>query len=92
MPYIQIDVYISYLSNAVNPIPWEPVVIGSLFHNYKTLSAFDKKKEKAGDVFCDDIARVNELKIKSLNDNKPPSKLLFDRTCEKWRGLIDSLH
>jgi hypothetical protein len=86
------ELYASYLSNAVNPIPLECVIIGSLFHNYKTLLAIDKKKENEGDIFCNDIARENELKLTLLNDNKPHGKRLFDRTCEKWQGLLDSLH
>lgn len=85
------ELYASYLSNAVNPIPWESVVMGSLFHNYKTLLAIYIGKEK-GDIFCEDIAMANELKLKSLDDNNPQGKLLFDRTCEKWQGLLDSLH
>src|SRR5919112_1029479 len=32
----------SYLSNAVNPIIFESVIMGSLFHNYKTLLDIDK--------------------------------------------------
>ncbi len=29
--------YTQYLSNANRPIPIEPIVMGALFHNYKTL-------------------------------------------------------
>ncbi len=63
----------------------------SLFHNYKTLSAMVKKKEKEEDIFCDSITKENEIKLKSLTDNKPQGKLLFDQTYEKWQGLVVSL-
>lgn len=47
-----------------------------------------KKKEKEGDIFCDSITKENEIKLKSLTDNKPQGKLLFDQTYEKWQGLV----
>lgn len=84
------ELYTSYLSNAVNPITLESVMMGSLFHNYKTLLEIGKEKER--DNFCYDITRENELKLNLLKDTKPQGKLLFDRTCEKWQGLIHSLH
>ncbi len=86
------ELYTYYLSNAVNPIPLESVVMGSLFHNYKTLLAICREKEKEEYIFCEDITRESELKLKSLDDNKPHGKLLLYRTCEKWQGIIDSLH
>ena len=39
--------YTSYLSNAVNPIVFESVVMGDLFHNYKTLLEIVRKKTKS---------------------------------------------
>jgi hypothetical protein len=84
------ELYTAYLSNAVNPIPLESVMMGSLFHNYKTLSEMDEEKGK-GD-HNDKVKVEKEMGLKSLFENKPQTKLLFDRTCEKWHGLIDSLH
>lgn len=87
------ELYTSYLSNAVNPIPWESIIIGCLFHNYKILSEIYKVKEKGrGNNSNDDVATEIKLKLKALSDNNPNGKVLFDRTCEKWQGLIDSLH
>ena len=77
--------YASYLSNAVNPIVFESVVMGSLFHNYKTLLKISEENDEVND---DIIA--NEIKL--LTENKPHGKTLFDRTCKKWQGLIDALH
>ena len=39
--------YTSYLSNAVNPIVFESVMMGALFHNYKTLLEISKKKTRS---------------------------------------------
>ncbi len=75
--------YTSYLSNAVNPIVFESIIMGHLFRNYKAL--LESIKE---DINKDVI--TNETK--SLAENKPHGKILFDRTCKKWQGLIDALH
>ncbi len=75
--------YTSYLSNAVNPIVFESIIMGHLFRNYKAL--LESIKE---DINKDVI--TNETK--SLTENKPHGKILFDRTCKKWHGLIDALH
>jgi hypothetical protein len=75
--------YTSYLSNAVNPIIFESIIMGHLFCNYKAL--LESSKE---DINEDVI--TNETK--SLTENKPHGKILFDRTCKKWQGLIDALH
>ncbi|MBA3978197.1 MAG: hypothetical protein H0X50_08420 [Nitrosopumilus sp.] len=89
------ELYASYLSNAVNPVTLESVIMGCLFHNHKTLSEVGKEKAKSecGD-FCDDVtADEINLKLKLLADNKPYCRnLLFDRICEKWKGLVYSLH
>src|SRR5215210_7768696 len=85
------ELYASYLSNAVNPIPLESVMMGTLFHHYKTL--LDIHKEKAeGDSPNNDIAIESELKLQLSIDVKPNRKVLFDKTCEKWQGLMDSFH
>ena len=47
--------YTSYLSNAVNPIVFESVVMGHYFHNYKTL--LDYKSRKKDKVNEDVIAK-----------------------------------
>ena len=77
--------YTSYLSNAVNPIVFESVVMGSLFHNYKTLLEISEENEEVNE----DII-TNEIRL--LTESKPHGKTLFDRTCKKWQGLIDALH
>ncbi len=77
--------YTSYLSNAVNPVVFESVMMGTLFHNYKTLLGVSKEKDEVNE---------NEIttEIKLLAENKPHGKILFDRACKKWYGLIDALH
>jgi len=80
--------YTSYLSNAVNPIVFESVIMGAIFHNYKTLLEIGKKEEEEEEV--SEVAITNETKL--LTDNKPHGKILFDRVCKKWQGLIDALH
>jgi hypothetical protein len=77
--------YTSYLSNAVNPIVFESVVMGTLFHNYKTLLEVRKENDKVNEDMI-----TNEIKL--LTENKPHGKILFDRTCKKWHGLLYSLH
>ena len=77
--------YTSYLSNAVNPIVFESVVMGDLFRNYKALLAISKKEGKVNED-------VVEEEIRLLEENKTQGKKLLDRTCKKWQGLIDALH
>ena len=77
--------YTSYLSNAVNPIVFESVMMGHLFRNYKTLLEISKGEDKVNEG-------VIKGEIKSLVENKTHGKILFDRTCKKWQGLIDALH
>ena len=76
--------YTQYLSNANRPIPIEPIMMGALFHNYKTLLKLCKEDN------------VNEESIKQklvlLEREKPFAKTLFDKTCERWRGLLYALH
>jgi hypothetical protein len=76
--------YTQYLSNANRPIPIEPIMMDVLFHNYKPLLKLDKE------------SRLNEdsilKKVSELEKEKPITKALFDKTCERWRGLLYSLH
>ena len=85
------ELYASYLSNAVNPIPLESVMMGTLFHNYKTLLEIHKEKAEC-DSLNNDITIESELQLQLSIDNKPNGKILFDKTCEKWQGLMDSIH
>ena len=79
------SLYTSYFGNAVNPVVFESIIMGDLFHNYKTLLQNIKE-----------INKINENLIKekeqSLLFEKLQGEILFDRTCKKWHGLIDSLH
>jgi hypothetical protein len=77
--------YTSYLGNAVNPIVFESTIMGSIFNNYKTLLQKSKVDNK-----IDNFTITQELTL--LTENNPTGKILFDRTCKKWHGLIDSLH
>jgi hypothetical protein len=77
--------YTQYLSNANRPIPVEPIMMGAMFHNYKTLLKL-----------CKEEANVTEESIKQklvvLEREKPLAKALFDKTCKRWRGLLYTLH
>lgn len=77
--------YTSYLSNAVNPIVFESVMMGHLFRNYKAILDISKEEGKVNED-------VIKEKIKLLIENKTHGKTLFDGTCKKWQGLIDALH
>jgi hypothetical protein len=76
--------YTQYLSNANRPIPIEPIIMGALFHNYKTLLKLNSRSKSSEDSILKKIA-VMEREISI-------SKALFDKTCERWRGLLYSLH
>jgi hypothetical protein len=86
------ELYASYLSNAVNPIPLESVMMGALFHNYKTLLEIHKEKAAEWGNLNNDITIESEPQLQLSTDNKPHGKILFDKTCEKWQGLMDSFH
>jgi hypothetical protein len=77
--------YTAYLGNVVNPIVFESVIMGAIFHNYKELLLYSKK-----------VIKVNEDSLKEeielLTENNQEGKKLFDRTCKKWHDLIYSLH
>ena len=77
--------YTAYLGNAVNPVVFESVIMGSIFHNYKELLLYNKEGIKVNE---DSLKEEIEL----LTENNPEGKKLFDRTCKKWHGLIYSLH
>ncbi len=86
------ELYASYLSNAVNPIPLESVMMGALFHNYKTLLEIQKEKAAEWGNLNNDITIESEPQLQLSDDNKPHGKILFDKTCEKWQGLMGSFH
>ena len=86
------ELYASYLSNAVNPIPLESVMMGALFHNYKTLLEIRKEKAAEWGNLNNDITIESEPQLQLSTGNKPHGKILFDKTCEKWQGLMDSFH
>ncbi|WP_458718823.1 hypothetical protein [Candidatus Nitrosocosmicus sp. R] len=77
--------YTQYLSNANRPIPIEPIMMGALFHNYKTLLKFCKEEVNVTEE------SINQ-KLVVLDKEKPLAKTLFDKTCERWRGLLYALH
>jgi hypothetical protein len=81
--------YTSYLSNAVNPIVFESVMMGHLFRNYKALLEIGEEEEEE-DSNANEGVITNETKL--LTEDKPQGKILFDRTCKKWQGLIYALH
>jgi hypothetical protein len=76
--------YTQYLSNANRPIPIEPIMMGGLFHNYKTLLKLCKEDNVTEES-------INQ-KLVVLGKEKPLAKTLFDKTCERWRGLLYALH
>lgn len=76
--------YTPYLSSANRPIPIEPMLMGMLFHHYKTL--LDLVRNSTSKEFGVD------KEIVTLDVYKSQTKNLFDKTCEKWLGMINSLH
>lgn len=76
--------YTQYLSNANRPIPIEPIMMGALFHNYKTLLKLNNESHLGEDSILKQVA--------VLEREKPLAKALFDKTCERWRGLLYALH
>jgi hypothetical protein len=77
--------YAQYLSNANRPIPIEPIMMGALFHNYKTLMKLCKEEVNITEDFI-------KQKLVEMETEKPFVKELFDKTCERWRGLLYALH
>jgi len=76
--------YTQYLSNANRPIPIEPIMVGVFFHNYKTLLKLCNEVNVTGEAIKQNLIR--------LEREKPLAKALFDKTCERWRGLLYALH
>ena len=76
--------YTQYLSNANRSIPIEPIMMGALFHNYNTLLKLNNESRSSEDSILEKVAE--------LERQKPVAKTLFDKTCERWRGLLYALH
>ena len=76
--------YTQYLSNANRPIPIEPILMGALFHNYKTLLKLNGESKLNEDLIL--------KRVPGLEKEKPQTKIFFDKTCERWRGLLYALH
>ena len=76
--------YSQYLSNANRPIPIEPIMMGSLFHNYKTFLKLSNETHLNEDSILKQVT--------ALETEKPLAKVLFDKTCERWRGLLYAVH
>ena len=77
--------YTQYLSNTNRPLPIEPIMMGALFHNYKILLKLCKEEINVTEE------SINQ-KLVVLDKEKPVAKTLFDKTCERWRGLLYALH
>ena len=76
--------YTQYLSNANRPVSIEPIMMGPLFHNYKTILKLNNESTLSQDLIL--------KKVAGLEREKPLAKALFDKTCERWRGLLYALH
>jgi hypothetical protein len=76
--------YTPYLSFANRPIPIEPMLIGMIFHLYKRV--IDLANNSTNKEFGVD------QEIVTLEIYKLQNKELFDKTYERWLGLINSLH
>ena len=48
--------YTQYLSNANRPIPIEPIMMGALFHNYKTLLKLNNESTLSEDLILKKVA------------------------------------
>jgi hypothetical protein len=76
--------YTPYLSFANRPIPIEPMLMGMIYHLYKRV--VDLANNNTNKEFGVD------QEIVTLEIFKPQNKGLFDKTSERWLGLINSLH
>ncbi|HKO66117.1 MAG TPA: hypothetical protein VJU13_13015 [Candidatus Nitrosocosmicus sp.] len=76
--------YTQYLSNANRPIPIEPIMMGALFHNYKTLLKLNSERKLNEDSIL--------KKVAVMEREQPTCKILFDKTSERWRGLLYAIH
>lgn len=77
------ELYSCYLSHANNPIPWQSIVMGMILHNYKTLLSIRKENTENG--------KLLKEKMNLLEKDNPKGKILFDKICKKWRGLLYTL-
>lgn len=76
--------YTQYLSSANRPVPIEPIMMGALFHNYKALLKLNSESKLSEDSLIQKVVR--------LEKEKPLVKALFDQICQRWDGLLYSLH
>jgi hypothetical protein len=59
--------YTQYLSNANRPVPTEPIVMGALFHNYKTLLKLCKEVKVMGEAIKQKLVVLEREKTSSQN-------------------------
>src|ERR1044072_5897382 len=76
--------YTQYLSNANRPVPLEPILMGALFHNYKKLLQLSGTEKLSEDSILKQGTKWER--------DKPLTKALFDKTYERWRGLLYAVH
>jgi hypothetical protein len=76
--------YTQYLANANRSVPIELIVMGCLFHNYKTLLKLCKEVNVTGEAI--------KQKLVVLEREKPLAKSLFDNTRKSWLGLLYTLY
>lgn len=60
--------------------------MGTLFHNYKLLFTLDNKERKK--VIDSNL----NPDLTFQRNSKTKGDILFDKTCEKWKDLINGLH
>ncbi len=66
-------------------MPFEPILMGALFRNYKKLLKLCKEEDN---VTEDSIKQ----KLVLLERQNSFTKASFDKTCERWHGLLYALH
>jgi len=59
-------------------------MMGALFHNHITLLKLNNGSRLSEDKILQEVA--------VLERKKPIAKVLFDKTCERWHGLLYALH
>ena len=59
--------YTQYLSNANRPIPIEPIMVGVLFHNYKTLLKLCKEVNVTGEAIKQNLVSIGKGETLSQN-------------------------
>jgi hypothetical protein len=70
--------YTSHQSFASRFIPIEPIIVGMIFHHYKTFASITKSNTNEGAVIGTEIV-TSEI-------YEPYNKELVDKTCDKWRA------